>query len=267
MTNYFKKRHNMVQHTTENYKPPLIFVNNNLRGKLINVIRRFLDLQFGSVWSDLALVLPHVTGTVLDVGCGSQPFKILFQPQVKYIGVDTIDLLSNFGYQNPETLYYSGDQLPIQNHAADFVLCTETLEHVLDPALLLSEIIRCLKPHGKMLLTVPFSARWHFIPFDYWRFTPSSLFHLLEKSGFINIKIYARGNSVSVAGYKLMSILLPFLFSNTKNKLKKIGQRALGFCFLPTIFLLALLANIATLYTKKAEDCLGYTVMAEKGDL
>ena len=36
----------------------------------------------------------------------------------------------------------------------------------------------------EILLTVPFAARWHFVPYDYWRFTPSSFRYLLETTGF-----------------------------------------------------------------------------------
>ncbi len=76
--------------------------------------------------------LPSVTGTVVDVGCGLQPFRRLFGDGVKYIGIDYADTREHFAVQAPDTIYYSGDRWPLESETADFILCTETLEHVLD---------------------------------------------------------------------------------------------------------------------------------------
>ena len=64
------------------------------------------------------------------------------------------------------------------------------MEHVPEPAGFLAEASRCLRPGGRLLLTVPFAARWHYIPHDYWRFTPSALERLLSAAGFDRIAIY-----------------------------------------------------------------------------
>lgn len=261
----FNHRKNLANSEIETFKPPLHLAGKNVIEKFIGYIRRFLDLQFGSIWQDLSVALPHVVGTVLDIGCGAQPFRRLFNTnKITYIGIDTIEAKPNFGYENNDTIYYSGKTLPIENEKADFILCTETLEHILEPTWLLNEMGRCLKNGGKILLTVPFAARWHFIPFDYWRYTPSSLSHLLSTAGFTNISVYARGNHVAVACYKVMGLMLPFLFSKQSNKLKLIFDRLVGLILLPFIFILAFIANIAILKTTSAEDCLGFTVLAEK---
>ena len=125
-----------------------------------------LDLQAGSIWRDLAAVLPQCEGMLLDVGCGAQPYRGLLNPAATYVGIDSTDAKERFGYHLPETLYYSGDNWPIEDGAADTLLCTETLEHV--PCLrFLAEEYGCVKPGGRFVLTVPFAARWHYIPHDY----------------------------------------------------------------------------------------------------
>jgi hypothetical protein len=43
-------------------------------GSMMTALRRFLDLQAGSIWRDLKILLPHVTATIVDVGCGSRLF-------------------------------------------------------------------------------------------------------------------------------------------------------------------------------------------------
>jgi SAM-dependent methyltransferase len=45
--------------------------------------------------------------------------------------------------------------LPLADSAFDLVLCTETIEHVRDVQLLLSEIRRVLRPGGTLALTTP----------------------------------------------------------------------------------------------------------------
>ncbi len=74
------------------------------------------------------------------------------------------DAKSDFGYEIPDTVYFEGDSWPVGAESVNVVLCTETLEHVLEPSRLLAEAHRTLRPGGKLLLTVPFAARWHFVP-------------------------------------------------------------------------------------------------------
>jgi SAM-dependent methyltransferase len=48
--------------------------------------------------------------------------------------------------------------LPLDDGAFDLVLCAETIEHVRDVQLLLSEIRRVLRPGGELALTTPATA-------------------------------------------------------------------------------------------------------------
>jgi SAM-dependent methyltransferase len=49
--------------------------------------------------------------------------------------------------------------LPLDDNAFDLVLCAETLEHVRDLQLLLSEIRRVLRPGGRLAITTPAHSR------------------------------------------------------------------------------------------------------------
>jgi hypothetical protein len=107
------------------------------------------------------------------------------------------------------------------------------------------------------VLTVPFAARWHFIPYDYWRYTPSSLNILLTEAGFEAVRVQARGNPLTVACYKVMALNLMLLFGSG------IAARALGVLFLPLLGVLACIANLS-MASDWGDDCLGYTVTARK---
>jgi len=111
---------------------------------------------------------------------------------------------------------------------------------------------------------VPFAARWHFVPHDDWRFSPSSLKHLLEGAGFGEIVVRARGNAMTVACYKAMALFLPFLFPQGRGRLTTWGLRIAALPFAPAFIALACAANLS-LRAAGGDDCLGYTVTARRG--
>ena len=259
----FRNRENLAERTSEAWRPPRFSPPGGRFNAILARARRFLDLQAASIWHDVAAVVPEYHGVILDVGCGAQPHRPLLHPDAQYVPIDTVDAKQHFGYETPDTRYFSGDRWPVDDGSVNVVLCTEVLEHVLEPRRLLNEAHRCLQPGGRLLLTVPFAARWHFIPHDYWRFTPSSLKYLLGSAGFGNVVVYARGNAVTVACYKTMALLLPLLLPQHGGKLLRFAIAAL--CFLPLAPILFAFACIAqlSLRGRGGDDCLGYTVLAD----
>ena len=256
----------MVQADSESWRPQLFTETTTRLSLFLAAVRRFFDIQAGSGWRDLSAVLPSVRGTVLDVGCGAQPFRSLVNANATYLGIDTDAAKAHFGYEMPNTTYFSGDVWPVADASVNMVLCTETLEHVLETRRFLAEAARCLVPGGTLLLTIPFAARWHFIPYDYWRFTPSSLDYLLTTSGFHSTRVYARGNAYTVACYKVMTLILLLLMPQTGSKISRLLLRLAGLAFLPLFVLLAVVANLS-LRGRGGDDCLGYTVFAVRRGL
>ena len=200
---------------------------------------------------------------VLDVGCGAQPYRHLLSPQATYNAIDYSGAESHFGYSMPDTTYYEGDHWPIADASIDVILCTETLEHVPEPSVFLGEAFRVLKAGGCLILTVPFAARWHYIPHDYWRFTPSGLNRLLAAAGFEHIAVYARGNALTVACYKVMALLLPLLMPQQKSLLKRLPLPGLRSLDSPILIALAAIGT-SHLKGKGGDDCLGYTAVGYK---
>lgn len=74
-----------------------------------------------------------------------------------------VDLVANAG------------RLPFAESSCDVVLCDALLEHVEDPAAVVGEIRRVLKPGGQVLAAVPFCHPWHGYPADYHRFSREGL--------------------------------------------------------------------------------------------
>jgi SAM-dependent methyltransferase len=253
-------RENLALRTDERWRPPAFTADIGLRAAARRRVRRFFDLQAGSLWRDLRPALSSVKGTFLDVGCGAQPYRGLLPASVSYVGLDTEDAATDFGYSIPGVQRIDANgSWPIADAHADVVLSTETLEHVIDPGLFLTEAYRCLRPGGRIILTVPFSARWHYIPNDYWRMTPSGLRVLLERAGFSDIVVHGRGNEWTVGFYKLLGPLFSFALPQPTPGSLRLHPRVLlaG----PLIIIFAALANIS-LRGGSGDDCLGYTAYA-----
>ncbi len=256
-------RKNLLDLKAENWRPPVYSRSPGFVSRIKILIYFLLDLQTSTISRDLKALLPKVKGDVLDVGCGIQPFRRMFSAEARYQGIDTANSKPHFGYETPDTIYYSGSTWPVKNESVDFILCTETLEHVDEPLIFLKQAARVLRPGGKMVATIPFAVRWHFIPYDYWRYTPSGLNNLLTQAGFNQVKIYARGNQLTVACYKVMAFLFVLLAPTSPNFIVKNFSRLLGILGLPLLAFAVLLGNLSS-FKDGSVDCLGYTVMAEK---
>jgi SAM-dependent methyltransferase len=256
-------RTNVAEQSDEYWQPPPFARLDGPASRAITSARRLFDVQASSIWNDLAGELRTVRGTLLDVGCGAQPYRTLVPAGVKYTGIDTADAKDRFGYDIPDTTYFTGDRWPVEDAAADTVLCTETLEHVLDPLGFLAEAKRSLRPGGRLILTVPFAARWHYVPFDYWRFTPSGLKHLLKQSGFTEVEVYRRGNALTVACYKVIALILPLLMPRKEGPLRMLALRAGGLVLSPVLAASVAVARLS-LRRDGGDDCLGYTALARR---
>ena len=103
------------------------------------------------------------------------------------VAVETFDI-------NPESgAHHIGDicanNASIDDETYDFVVCTEVLEHTLQPFDAVREIYRILRPGGLAFVSVPFNFRIHGPLPDCWRFTEHGLralfskFHILELEG------------------------------------------------------------------------------------
>jgi SAM-dependent methyltransferase len=130
---------------------------------------------------------PMLHGQLLDVGCGSKPYQTLFRVD-RYVGLDIDSVTSRTRKQ--ADYFYDGKQFPLPDSSFDAVLCNQVLEHVFNPEEFLHEIVRVMKPGGRLLLTVPFVWDEHEQPYDYARYTSFGLRALLERPG---LKVVRQG--------------------------------------------------------------------------
>lgn len=148
--------------------------HNWLAKKLINncVRRHLIDLH----------------GTVIDLGCGTRPYaREILSYADRHIGVDWQNSLHR---AQPDIVADLNKPLPLQDEAIDCVVAFEVLEHIAEPAVMLAEANRILRPNGRLLLSVPFQWWIHEAPWDYQRFTRYGLEYQLRKAGFTSISIH-----------------------------------------------------------------------------
>lgn len=229
-------------------------------GNLTFRLRLLLDLQLRTIYQELQPWALQVRGRLLDVGCGESPYRSLFGRDVTYQGVD-VELAKEFGYRNPEVETFNGTQLPFPDAHFDAVLCTEVLEHSPQYQELVNEIYRVLKPDGSAFVTVPWSARFHYIPHDYYRYTPSALQKIFGE--FTVVEIRERGNDLAVITNKLLVMLVRNLRLN--SILKCLGL-PLWVMLLPVLGLFFAMTYVSFWCSIRSgtDDPLGYTIILKK---
>lgn len=137
---------------------------------------------------------PLLSGKLLDVGCGTMPYKELILKNSKveeYVGMD----IENPIYQKEKKpdIFWDGKQIPFEAKTFQSAILIEVLEHVPDPQQTLSEIGRVLGSDGVLLLTVPFLWPLHDAPNDEFRYTPYSLERMIKKAGFATVEVNSLG--------------------------------------------------------------------------
>ncbi len=144
----------------------------------------------------------QVHGRVLDIGCGTKPYRRLFPGATTYFGTETNRTFTP-GSQADVTAI--GEALPFRTGVFDTVVCTEVLEHVAEPAAFLQEVYRIVAPGGALLLTAPQTWGLHEEPYDFYRYTKYGLAYLFTKVGFTLETIRPTTGTLGTVGQRLSS--------------------------------------------------------------
>lgn len=221
--------------------------------------RLMLDLQVRSVHRDMRRFLPRLSGKVLDVGCGQSPYRHLLGPGAEYVGMD-FEGSSHFAYERePDVTYFDGVHFPLEDASIDHVICTEVLEHCPDPMVIVREIHRVLRPGGTGAVTVPWSARYHYIPHDYFRYTPATLATLFKD--FAGAEVEARGTDLTSISSKIVVFAFRPLLGGKRSPAALLGTALLT----PLALVAAGIGQAALSFELgSSDDPLGYTVWIRK---
>jgi SAM-dependent methyltransferase len=120
--------------------------------------RRRLELAIGLLVAHLAPGGGAAPPLVVDLGAGGGQASILLAERgLRSIACDVVPDAQRTAYQRGLlTIGLDvGGNLPLRSGALDGILAGEIIEHVYDPALLLRECRRVLRPGGILVITTP----------------------------------------------------------------------------------------------------------------
>jgi len=120
-------------------------------------------------------------------------------PFFRLSDVKTLDIDSNSDADYIADICVENSDI-IPSNFFDIIICTEVLEHTLNPFAATTEIFRILKKGGVVCVSTPFNFRIHGPLPDCWRFTLHGLNQLF--ADFKNVQI----NPLETKGRKLMPI-------------------------------------------------------------
>lgn len=163
----------------------------------------------------------------LDAGCGGGRYLVaLSRLEAKEVkGIDISDeavtaaneRLKERKLNQAEALAVSVLDIPFPDNYFDYVVCSGVLHHTPDPYRGFQELVRVIKPKGKIFLSVygRGGVRWFFV-FDIWRYTIAKIvpFHVMQKIwDFIGIPPNRQ--------YALLdNIYVPYCYRYTEKKIR-----------------------------------------------
>lgn len=166
--------------------------NPDLLGLIINpfyIARRTL-------YKGIRAYAGHITGKVLDVGCGRKPYRDLFTCD-SYIGMD-IEQSGHSHVNEDIDVFYDGNIFPFEDRSFDNIITNQVFEHVFNPEQFMGEISRVVKDGGHLLITVPFVWDEHEQPYDFARYSSFGLTSILKRHGFEIVSYTKSANDFSV---------------------------------------------------------------------
>lgn len=118
-------------------------------------------------------ILPQDSRHVLDIGCSSGLLTAALAealPEGKITGLDSYKDAIKFAkvkYPHIEFVVADAHKLPFKNKTFDLIICTETLEHLINPKQALLEMKRVLKKNGRAIISMDsgnflFRSVWFF---------------------------------------------------------------------------------------------------------
>ena len=152
---------------------------------------------------------------VLDAGMGEGRFRSHFS-HARYVGVDLAVGDVQWDYSKLDAIT-NLTQLPFETDSLDVAICTQVLEHVSEPKIVLAEIARVLQPGGRLYLSAPQSWHQHQKPYDYYRYTSFGLRYLLEQVGLQVESIEPLGGYFWFLSFQLQNIVY-WTFSHSPRR-------------------------------------------------
>lgn len=161
---------------------------------------------------------------VLDVGCGLRPY-IEFFVHTSYTGMDVMES-GRKSHDKTADIFYDGLNFPFSDASYDAVICTQVLEHSVEPDRLLVEIHRVLRGGGTGLVTVPLTWGEHETPYDFRRYTTFGIRRAVEQAGLEIVRLDRIAAGISAVAMLVSSEINAYHLANpARSFLTKQAER------------------------------------------
>ncbi len=138
---------------------------------------------------------------VLDIGSADQWTRPYITDGARYLALDWPTTAA--AYASRPNVFADAATLPFADDCLDVVLLLEVLEHLPEPDRALAEIARCLRPEGRLLLSMPLLYPLHDEPHDFQRLTRHGLQLRLARAGLVPMRIDTQGHPLRAAALLL----------------------------------------------------------------
>lgn len=110
-------------------------------------------------------ILSRINGeisTILDVGCGNGWLaKVMLNKNIFICSLDAwlsnpMKAINLYPSENHTAVVADALCLPFSDESFEVIVASEIIEHIGNPKNFVSELIRCLKPGGKLIITTPY---------------------------------------------------------------------------------------------------------------
>jgi 2-polyprenyl-3-methyl-5-hydroxy-6-metoxy-1,4-benzoquinol methylase len=170
----------------------------------------------------------------LDGGCGTGLFtKRAIERGANVTSIDIAPKLVELTKKkNPATTAIEASllKLPFDDNTYDYVMSSDVIEHTTNPFDATAELIRVLKPGGKLCITVPNRSFWYF------SVVLANILKIRDYQGFENwvhfkeFRKFLKQNNIQIETYKgihlfpfVLSFLNPLLYKLDRITDKKLG--------------------------------------------
>jgi SAM-dependent methyltransferase len=151
---------------------------------------------------------------LLDIGAGEMPYK-KYCEHINYTSQDFCEYDGKGDNKGIQTNTFDTEKIdivsdilniPVDDNSFANIICTEVLEHVMNPSDALNEMFRVLKPGGKLLITVPGTSLLHFSPYHYYTGFKTNYFYKSLSENRVSIDTIKRIGSI----YSVLALYIWF---------------------------------------------------------
>jgi len=173
---------------------PVTTAGVSVLGKIQNILKQYGSLYYYII-NIFAPVFPCkkfrniVTEQIATHGSEAVILNLGSGPQILKGRNDIINV-DIFAFNGVDIMADATD-LPIEDDSVDLVISVAMLEHVSCPIVVVDEILRVLKPAGKVLAYVPFMVPFHAAPHDFHRWSKPGLIHLFREYEVLEVGVGA----------------------------------------------------------------------------